>query len=122
MAAARDSDRVRDSDAECLLCEPCLSLAPDVAMVLRGGQVCTFGPELREVFYRVLWREYGVGPTTLETMARAGTLATSRLPHPCGELCVSNVILGSGCIWNLVVACAARLRRAPPLFMRPSAV
>ena len=57
-----------------------------VAMVLRGGQVCTFGPEVREVFYCVLWREYGVGPTTLETMARAGTLATGRLPHPCGKL------------------------------------
>ena len=118
MAAARDSDRVRDSDAECLLCEPCLSLAPDVAMVLRGGQVCTFGHERREVFYRVLWRENGVGPTTLETMARAGTLATSRLPHPCGKLCVSNVIYWFrmyrefGCC-----LCCAIAASPPPLFM-----
>lgn len=94
MAAARDFDSVRDSDAECLLCEPCFSRAPDVAMVLRGGQVCSFGPELSEVFYRVLWREYGVGPTALENMARAGTLATTRLPHPCGKLYVSHTSFG----------------------------
>jgi len=65
MAAAQDSDRVRDLDAECLLCEPCLSLAPDVAMVLRGGQVYVWAWSSRGVLSRIMaWirrRAYDTG-------------------------------------------------------------
>jgi len=71
--------------ANCLLCEPSLTAGATVCVMLETGTVRLVGAELQDAFYRLIWRDYGVTPATIETLAQGDILHQIRLPHPCGE-------------------------------------
>jgi len=71
--------------ANCLLCEPSLTAGATVCVMLETGTIRIVGPELQDAFYRLIWREYGLTPATIEALAQGDILDRIRLLHPCGE-------------------------------------
>jgi len=80
--------QARIMPAECLVCEPVLSGAPTLAVILPGGSVHVVGHALQDAFYRLVWRDHCLSPRGIATLASEDLLREIRLPHPCGEFAV----------------------------------
>ena len=84
----RRIQQARIMPAECLICEPVLSGAATLAIVLPEGSVHVVGHALQDKFCRLVWRDHGLSPRTIATLASEDLLREIRLPHPCGEFAV----------------------------------